>query len=184
MLVSYFRLKEQLTELLLELPAATRALERKLPGSVQQLIDLLERGEQLLVDNRMRQAADLAAIRAALIAVRISDSGGRTRQKERRCALERIGAIGSALSEALAPPEQRIESARLPARHLLQLVAASGAVRLNGGHDLTELVERIWQLATEHDQLKSLAMQIRVALNRQDVPLLLAEEIDLADFAA
>lgn len=184
MLASQFRTRGQLSGLLLELPSLTSALERRQAGAVQQLIDLLRRAEEMLIENRMRQAADLAASRAALVAVRLDDSGGRTRQKERRCALERIGPICSAITAALAPVEQRIESARLPARQLLQLVAASGAVRLNGDRDLVELVERIWLLATEHDQLKSLAMQIRVALNRQDIPLLLAEEIDLADFAA
>ncbi len=184
MRISLFRSREQLIGLLLELPALTTALVGKQPGSVQRLVDLLQRSEQLLIDNRMRQAADLAASRAALVAVRLDDSGGRMRSKERRCALERIGPIGSAISEALAPVEQRIESARLPARQLLQLVAASGAVELNGDRDLTEFVERIWRLASEHDQLKSLAMQIRIALDRQDIPLLLAEEIDLADFAA
>ncbi|MEA3033594.1 MAG: hypothetical protein QOH86_1610 [Sphingomonadales bacterium] len=184
MQVSYFRIRQQLTEALLELPLVTDALERKQAGSVRQLIDLLQRAEQLLIENRMRQAADLAANRAALVAVGLDESGGRSRQRQRRCALERIGPIGAALAEALAPLEQRIESARLPARQLLQLIAASGAIVLNGDRDLTDLVERIWQLATEHDQLKSLATQIRVALNRQDIPLLLAEEIDLADFAA
>jgi len=184
MLVSHFRIREQLTGLLLELPGLTDALERKQAGSVHQLIDLLQRAEQILVDNRMRQAADLAANRGALVAVGLDDSGGRTRRKERRCALERIGPIGTALTEALAPVEHRIESARPPARQLLQLVAASGAIQLNGDRDLIDLVDRIWQLATAHEQLKSLALQIRVALNRQDIPLLLAEEIDLADFAA
>lgn len=184
MRISLFRIREQLIGLLLEIPPLTTALAGKQPGSVERLVDFLQRTEQLLIDNRMRQAADLAASRAALVAVRLDISGGRLRSKERQCALERIGPIASAISEALGPLEQRIESARLAARQLLQLVAASGAVRLNGDRDLIELVERIWQLATEHDQLKSMAMQIRVALDRQDIPMLLAEEIDIADFAA
>ena len=57
-------------------------------------------------------------------------------------------------------------------------------MRLYGDRNLTDLIDRIWRLASEHEQLKSLATQIRVALNRQDIPLLIAEEIDLADFAA
>ena len=95
-------------------------------GSVQRLIDLLRRAEQLLINNRMRQAADLAASRAGLIAARLDDSGGRARQRERRSALERVAAIRSALAEALAPLEQRIESGRLPVRQLLQLSPRAG----------------------------------------------------------
>lgn len=183
MLVSHFHVREQLTGILLELPALTTALERRKAESVQQLIDLLKRAERLLIDNRMRQAAELAGDRAALAALSLEATGGTTRRRARHCALERIGSIGAALAGALAPLEQRIDGARLPARHLLQLVAASGAVRLGGDVGATALIERIWQLATEHEQLKPLAMQIRIALNRQDIPLLLAEEIDLADFA-
>jgi hypothetical protein len=184
MLVSHFRIREQLAGLLLELSGLTSSLERREAGAVQRVIEFLRRAEQALVDNRLRQSAELAAVRADLAAVRLGESDGRLRVRERRCALEKIGPIGSALSAAVAPVEQRIESARLAARQLLQLVAASGAVRRDGQQDLTQMVERIWQLAREHDQLKPLALQISVALNRQDIPLLLAEEIDPDDFAA
>jgi len=183
MLVSHFRSREQLTGLLLELPALTTALERRQANAVPQLVDMLRRSEHILLTSRMRQAAGLAASRAALAAVRLEEVDSRIRTRERRCALQQIGLIGAALSEALTPVEQRIESARLTARQLLQLVAASGAISLNGDRDLMGLCERIWQLALGHDQLKSLAMQIRIALNRQDILLLLAEEIDPADFS-
>jgi hypothetical protein len=181
--IPHFRAKEELNALLLELPGLTSALIGREPAAVQLLTGFLERGEQLLVRNRMPQAAALAASRAALEAARLEETGGRGRQRQYRCALHAIGPIGAALAEALAPLEQRIDSVRLPARQLLQLIAASGAVTANGAGDLADLIERIWQMANQHDQLKPLAMQLRIALGGPDILLLLADELDVADFS-
>ena len=131
----------------------------------------------------MAQTAELAAIKAAISAFRLNpERRGSARQKERQLFLERIGAMQQAVNDARQPLQQRVDSARPLARQLLQLVAAGGVLKAGFSPDLMALVEQIWSLATSHDQLKPIAMQIRVALPRSDALLILADEIDLADF--
>ena len=183
MFASHFRIWHQLTAVLLELPGLTTALEGRAPNAVALLVDLLNRAETQLTDNKLRQAADLAASRAAIAAARMQAEGRtKAKQAERLVALQQIGAIRAALAEAIGRSEAALDSARPAVRQLLQLVAASGAVRLDAQHDVGDLVDRILQLASGHDQLKPLVVQLRVALDRSDILLLMADEVDLADF--
>jgi chorismate mutase len=184
MIVSPVQAAYALTNLLLELPIIVSNVEAKSAASITEGVDWLNRSQAVLLSNRMPQAAQLAAIKAKLSTFQqVPERRGSARQRERQAFLEHVSAMQRAVMSALQPLEQRIDSARPLARQLLQLVAMGGALKADPTTDLMVFVEQIWSLATAHDQLKPIAMQIRVALSRQDALLILADEVDLTDFA-
>ena len=184
MILSPVQTAYALTNLLLELPIIVHNLEIKSASSITACFDWLNRSQEMLLSNRMSQAAQLAAIKADLSALRLApERRGSARQAERQAFLERIGAMQQAVMSALQPLEQRIDSTRPLARQLLQLVAMSAVLKADSSTDLMAFVDQIWSLAIAHDQLKPITMQMRMALSRQDALLILADEIDLVDFA-
>ncbi len=83
---------------------------------------------------------------------------------------------------ALEPAASKLRQARETALSLLQTIAQSGAVRYDPKVGFDTLIAQIWSLCVAHEQLKPHAAQLKTLLSSDDIKLVLAGEIDLADF--
>jgi len=175
------RQHEALQSLLLEMPGQVDTLiERR---SVTGFIDFCRRAEDALKGFGFRQAADVAAARAMVEARPVSaERGPRSRKDKARRALEQSGTVQRALSDAILPAEETIAQARPLIRQIINLIAASGALRIGEAHEVADLPGRIWTLASGHEQLSPLALQARIHLDRGDILAVILAELDLADF--
>ncbi|MGI5309529.1 hypothetical protein [Rheinheimera sp. WS51] len=182
---STVHLVAQLKQLLLSYPAMVALFEVKQPTALTELMSWLNRAEELLSSYGLVSAAELAGYRSKLLLpVYHDDYRGSLRKQQLKQAVEMLYPVQSCLQQALLPFEQKLEQSRELARHLLSIIAQSKAVHYDGSGQLDGLVMQLWLLIGQHDQLKSGAVQLRTWLSQQDILLLLAEEINLADFQA
>lgn len=145
--------------------------------------EFLDRIENGLKDFGKRQSADIAAVKSAIAVAQMTDQSGRASRKDkRRAVLSKVADVHQALVDAIVPVEQVIEEARPQVRQIVQLIAGSGAAQITELEQLSELPETIWSLASGHDQLAPLAMQIKAHLKRQDVHALILQELEPEDF--
>jgi hypothetical protein len=183
MLRSTFQLTRQLSDALLELPGIVRQFERKSPQVMATLMDWIGRAEDLLSTHRLAEAAEVSGLKARILApVFDDDKRGTLRRRQQAIAVGLVHELQDALQQALRPRAAKMEQARDMARQLLQILAQSGAIQYDPSVGFEEMVDRIWSLCTQHDQLKPLAAQLKMLLSTDDIRLLLAEEIDPADF--
>lgn len=183
MLRSTFQLTRQLSDALLEIPGIVRQFERKSPHVMATLMDWIRRAEDLLSTHRLVEAAELSGLKARILApVFDDDKRGTLRRRQQAVAIGLVHELQLSLQHALQPRAIKVEQARDMARQLLQIVAQSGAIVYDPAVDFETMVDRIWALCTQHEQLKPLAAQLKMLLSTDDIRLLLAEELDPADF--
>ena len=183
MLRSTLQLTRQLSDALLELPGIVRQFERKSPHMMGQLMDWIGRSEDLLSTHRLVEAAEVAGLKARILAPAFDDDKrGTLRRRQQTVAIGLLHELQQSLQHALQPRALKVEQARDMMRQLLQIVAQSGAIQYDPAVSLEDMVERIWLLCTQHEQLRPLAAQLKALLSTDDIRLLLAEELDPADF--
>jgi hypothetical protein len=183
MLRSTFQLTRQLSDALLELPGIVRQFERKSPQVMTTLMDWIRRAEDLLSTHRLVEAAEVSGLKARILApVFEDDKRGTLRRRQQAVAIGLLHELQLSLQHALQPRALKLEQARDMARQLLQIVAQSGAIVYDPAVDFETMIDRIWALCTQHEQLKPLAAQLKMLLSSDDIRLLLAEELDPADF--
>lgn len=183
MLRSTLQLTRQLSDTLLELPGIVRQFERKSPLVMTTLMGWIGRAEDLLSTHRLVEAAEVSGLKARILApVFDDDKRGTLRRRQQTVAIGLVHELQQSLQHALQPRALKVEQARDMARQLLQIVAQSGAIKYDPSVAFEEMVDRIWALCTQHEQLKPLATQLKMLLSTDDIRLLLAEELDPADF--
>jgi hypothetical protein len=172
---STLQLTRQLSDALLQFAALVRLFERKSPQALPQLLSWIDATEQVLSGHRLVASADVAGFKSRVLAPMFDD--------DRRGTLRRrLHDLQQSVQLALQPHAIKVEQARGIARHLLQIVAQSGAVPWDPAMSYEDMVDRIWLFCTGHDQLKPLAAQLKTLLSASDIRLLLGEEIDPMDF--
>jgi len=181
---STYRLVNDASTLLLDVPALARDFERRTPGALPALLRWIDRAETLLSNHRLSAAAELAGLRARILAPAFEDARrrGDLRRRQTAVAVASLHDLQHTVQDALEPFSAKLRQGRDLARQLLMIVAQSGAVRYDPAGDLPSMIDRVWALCTGHDQLKPLAAQLRALLSADDIRLLLAEEIDPRDF--
>lgn len=182
---STLQLTRQLSDALLQYPALVRLFERKSPQALPQLLAWIDASEQTLSGHRLVAAADVAGFKSRVLAPMFDDEKrGTLRRRQLAAAALLLHDLQHSVQLALQPHAAKVEQARAIARQLLQIVAQSGAVAWDPAASYEDMIDRIWLLCTGHDQLKPLAAQLKMLLPTSDIRLLLAEEIDPADFVA
>ena len=180
---SLYRLHADLSAALLALPPVIAACSRKEPRAADDLLAWLGQAETLLLQHRLVQAAELSGLKARVIAA--ADAGERGGQRRRRiaAALDIAHPAQAAIRDAMQPAADRIAQARAIARQLLHVVARSGFLRYNPGDDFAAFVDALWAACSGHEQLRPATLQLGSLLGRDDIRLLLAEEVDPAEFS-
>lgn len=180
---STFQIDRRLSEQLLQLPDIVRQFERKSPGAMPELMQWIDSSENMLSGYRMTQAADLAGLKALIIAPAFEDdTRGKLRRRQQAVAVGLLHQMQDAIQQGLRPHALKMQQSRELVRQLLQVVAQSGAVHYDAEHGVEALVEQIWALCIGHEQLKPIAAQLRTLLSHDDIRLLLVEEVDPIDF--
>jgi hypothetical protein len=182
---SIFQLNQQLSDLLLQVPELVGLFERKSPDALNRLMAWIDRSEDMLSSHRLTEAADIAGLKSRILApIFDDDRHGTLRRRQQAIAVGLIHSLQESLQQALRPRAMKMTQAHDMARQLLQIVAQSGAITYDPSVAFEEMIERIWRLCTQHDQLRPLAAQLKVLLPTDDIRLVLAEELDPADFVS
>ncbi|WP_027671774.1 hypothetical protein [Rheinheimera baltica] len=179
---SIVHLVKELSALLLRYPALVTRFERKEPQALAQLGEWLNGAEQLLSSYGIVSVAELAGLRSKLLHPGYHDDHrGSLRKQQLKQAVDMLYDVQHCVQQALTPHQQKLQQSQELLRQLLSMVSQSKAIQYDG-HNFNDLVQQVWQLICQHEQLKAGAVQLRSWLSSQDIILLLAEEINPADF--
>ena len=77
------------------------------------------------------------------------------------------------------PFVQKLENATILINQILTIVYQSKAFKYDDTQNFTSFIDSIWTFCNSHEQLKAVAVQILSQINKSDVLLVLAENIDL-----
>ncbi|KKO46927.1 hypothetical protein WG68_03030 [Arsukibacterium ikkense] len=181
---STVHLVNELTDLLLQFPPMVTRFERKQPQALATLQDWLTASEQLLSSYSLVASAELAGLRSKLTApVHRNEHRGQLRKQQLREAVEILYPLQHCLQQTLVPYQQKLQQSSELIRHLLSVISQSGALHYDAAAGFDSFLQQLWQLINQHDQLKAGAVQLRSWLSQQDITLLLAQEVNLADFS-
>lgn len=180
---STVHLVSELSALLLAFGPMVTLFQRKQPQALFKLTDWLDKAEQLLSSYGMVISAQLAGHRSKLLQpVYNDDHRGSLRKQQLKQAVAMLYDVQDCVQQALLPHQQKLQQSTDVIRQLLSMLTQSGAVRYEADAGFEAFVQQIWQLISEHEQLKASAVQLRSWLSPQDILLLLAQEINLEDF--
>ncbi len=183
MLKSTLLIVQRVSQRLLQMPDLVRAFQRKSPTAVSDLLRWIDDTEAALSGHGMVAAAELAGFKARILTPAFEDQHrGSRRRRQFVAALALLHDLQRATQDALQPMAHKVDQARDLVRHLLQIVAQSGAVQHDPAQNPSVLLEQIWSLATTHEQLRPIVAQMRSLLPADDIRMLLAEEFDPLDF--
>ncbi len=181
---SILYLAQQLTDLLLEFPAIVGQFETKSPLALMELTDWMNRSEELLSGRRMAQAAEIAGFKSNIFApIYDDDKRGALRKRQLAAAVGVLQPVQQCVQTALQPQAAKVQQSRELVRHLLQIVAQSGAVVYDAAAGIEALTAQVWALCCQHEQLKPHTVQLKSLLPSDDIRLLLIEEIEPVDFS-
>lgn len=182
---SIVHLVKELTTMLLQFPPLVTAFERKQPQALTALQSWITSAEQLLSSYGLVASAELAGLRSKLtMPVHCDEHRGQLRKQQLREAVQMLYPLQQCLQQALTPYQQKLQQSSELIRHLLSVISQSGALRYDAAAGFDNFVQQLWLLIGQHDQLKAGAVQLRSWLSQQDIILLLAQEVNPADFAA
>jgi len=74
---------------------------------------------------------------------------------------------------------QKLENATILINQILTIVYQSKAFKFDESEDFNSFLEGIWGFCNAHEQLKAVAVQILTQINKSDVLIVMAENIEL-----
>ena len=180
---SIVHLVNELTDLLLQFPLLVTGFERKQPQALAALQSWIASAEQLLSSYGLVASAELAGLRSKLTTpLHCDEHRGQLRKQQLRAAVEILYPLQQCLQQTLTPYQQKLQQGSELIRHLLSVIRQSGALHYDAATGFDSFVQQLWLLIGQHDQLKAGAVQLRSWLSLQDIQLLLAQEVNPADF--
>lgn len=180
---STLHLVQELTSLLLKFPELVTQFERKEPRVLLQLREWIDKAEELLSSYGIVASAELAGIRANILSPQYSDERKSSlRKRQMSAAVDQLDALQKCLQEALLPHAEKLQQSRDLIKQLLTMVSQSGGIGYQHSGGVEQLIDEVWALICHHEQLKASAVQLKSQLSRDDIRLILAQEINPAEF--
>lgn len=179
---------ESANQLLLKFPALVKRMEVKDSLFLTELFAWIEQAENLLVQYKIPQSANLSGVKAKILTPIFDDNIRANRRKAQfKIASQHMLELQNTLQDAIENTRIKIEQASELVCSLLSVLAQSSAengqaLQYKKGEEINTFVERIWFVVCSHKQLKASAVQLRGILSDNDIKLLLTREIDLSRF--
>lgn len=153
-------------------------LEKKSTESSKELRDWLAATEEMLQEHRLPESSQFSVKRGELSTYYPKDRQNRKKEQLHFCssllskAQDDLWSVYKKLSDA-------IESAKTSIKQLLGVIYQVKQFKYDTSTDFTEFIKEIWKFCTQHEQLRGLTSQILTTVNRADVLIILAEEIEI-----
>lgn len=172
-----------LKEMLLEYPDIVTAFEKKDPRAKDQLLKWIRQAESVMSSYNISEVSELAGLRSKIISPRFTEHKRSSARKiQTQVAASVLYDIQHIVISALKPHEDRAEECRDVVRQLLQIISQNGTVQYRNEVLFEHFVLQIWQLIKTNEQLRPGAAKLKAMLPDTDIHLLIAEEINPADF--
>ena len=169
---------KELNNQLSKIQGLVNRLERKNLQGVHHFRDWLVETEEVLKKLNLPQVSKFSVKRGVLTTFLPKEN--RTKKKELlNFSATLLSNSQEDLWEITTPFSQKLENATVLINQILTIVYQSKAFQFDSNQDFTYFIESIWNFCNSHDQLKAVVVQILSQINKSDVLLILAENIDL-----
>lgn len=172
----------ELSKSLSEFGQLVRELETRDPSFFANMMAWSRSSEEALVRFGFVEATKLAALRSQVL------STGEDRMRSTRKAMEREAAAvlhdsHTVVLNAYITEDTSIKQARELTRQLILIAIQSDSVSYDVGGSFQDFITRLWRWTTANPQLKTGVAKLRMSLKDGDILVILADEVDVRDFA-
>ena len=175
--------EKQMADVLLAFPELVKLQRSKSPAFLQSVMDWIDQAEQLLQQNRHVKVAELAGLKSRILSPeRAADFRGSLRKAQQEAAAGTLYELQRCLQQVHDELVVKSGPAREVVGQILAMVADSGVIRHSSSGTAQQLVEEIWQLVSNHEQLKPMVVGLKGKLSQQDIQMLMIEEVRLEEF--
>ena len=178
---------EEIRRILLLLPELVDDHERRDPAFPSKVKDWLAQVERVLSGNRLVTAADVAALRSALIGaergivpVGLVIEGRSTRRKIRESvALDVLRKAEGLVSASIAADGARLSKAEQLGRELVAFAERKGILGgVLGASQVTQTqVKEMWKAVVDDKELGPFATRLAASVRLRDIPILLDQAL-------
>lgn len=177
---SILDLARVLNDELLAFPAIVDRLEKKDPDFLNYLLAWIKRIEEIFLSYNISEVSLLAGIRSRIIASQYDHSRHSQRKREQlKTAAKSLFDLQSIVLSVLKPYDSKIDEARSLIRQLLGVAEQFELISFKTPDNFQALVEKLWVLFQEHEQLKPGAVKVKTIISETDALRIIAEEVDL-----
>ncbi|CAM1342520.1 hypothetical protein [Tenacibaculum amylolyticum] len=153
-------------------------LEKKRTASSQILKNWLSETEDTLQQLSIPEASMFAVKRGELTTFLPKDSRNKRKEFFHFSATLLTGAQGD-LWDVYKKHTEKLESATQLIHQLLHIIYQTKQFKYDPNEDFTLFIYQIWDFCCAHDQLKAITVQILSLINKTDVLIVLAKEIEI-----
>ncbi len=153
-------------------------LAKKSSLSLPKTIDWLVETEELLQKLRIPESSKFSVKRGELSTFYPKDSRNKKREQLHFCS----GVLTQSQEDLWLVYErhlEKVENAKTLIKQLLGVIYQTKQFKFNPTENFTFFLEKIWQFCTQHEQLKGVALQVLSLINKGDVLVVMAEEIEI-----
>ncbi|MGB0880265.1 MAG: hypothetical protein ACPGTO_06835 [Polaribacter sp.] len=170
----------ELDKQLSKIQKLVNTIEKKDLQGIDNLRDWLYETEEVFKKLNLPQVSKFSVKRVELVSFLPKD------KKNKRKELFNFSANILALSqenlwEVYQNHTEKLDHARKLINQLLNLIYQAKAFKFDATQNFTTFIENIWSFCNSHEQLKSITIQIASFINKSDVLLIIAEEIELEE---
>jgi hypothetical protein len=153
-------------------------LEKKSSTSTAILKNWLTETEEMLQQLSIPESSQFAVKRGELTTFLPEDSRNKRKELSRFSASLLTGAQEN-LWDVYQKHKEKLDNATQLIHQLLHIIYQTKQFKYDPKEDFTLFIHQIWGFCTSHEQLKALTVQILSLINKTDVLLVLAKEIEI-----
>lgn len=167
---------------LLEFPKLVDSLEKKELDFIDKLFRWIKDSEEIFLSNNLSNVSELSGLKSKVISQKFSENRSLSKKLQLKAASEILYELQSTVLKVITPYEKKINDARELIRQLLAIISQMKLLKYDPSMPFDNFVLEIWKIITSTDQLKAGAISLKTTLTMIDIQLLIADELDLADF--
>ncbi|TCP25025.1 hypothetical protein EV195_10456 [Tenacibaculum skagerrakense] len=153
-------------------------LEKKSSASTKTLKNWLSETEELLQKLSIPESSMFAVKRGELSTFIPQDTRNKRKELYYFSANLLTGAQENIWS-VYQKHKEKLDNATQLIHQLLQIIYQSNQFKYDANEDFTLFIHQVWEFCCAHEQLKPLTLQILTLINKTDVLLVLAKEIEI-----
>jgi hypothetical protein len=174
---------EALKKILLGFPEIVNSLQGKDADFLAKLDSWMKDAETTLKNNNISECSEIAGLRSKIIAPLFSGSPRQVaKKKQLQIAADVLYQLQNTILLVIKPFEAKIEEAKNLLLHLLSILKQSGAIKYTNQTDFQNFVNQIWDIFSNHEQLKASTVQILALVSKTDAIRIIAVEINLEEW--
>lgn len=171
---------QELKQKLLAISELVDSFQQQSPSAVSDWLYWLKQTEEVLKRYNFRESAELAGLRAEILASSKMDGSPKTRRKTIvQKALETVYIAQSVVARRQGQLEDKIDQVRAVIRQITTLAKQAGYIKFKQGDDFAFFLEKFISDMQQHPQLNPSINGVLGTIGKYDTMLILAEEIEV-----